>query len=412
MMGVIRCCDLFSGIGGMRLGFELGCRDMGYEGEVVLSSEVDRDALRVYGGNFGVGCGVGDVRGVGSVSCDVLLGGFPCQPFSVAGTRGGFRDSRGGMFWEVERILRSGDVGGFILENVGGLVSHDGGRTLGVMLEALRGCGYGVSVFELDGGDYGVAQRRERVYLVGLKGRDLDAVRFISGVNRFRECGVVVGDILEGGLGVMGCDLGVRLVDRYGLDFLRGGVVLNDKRGGGRTVHSWELGLRGYVSGRCCDLLNGMLLWSRSKALAGVAGVELRGDRRWLGFKELEVLAGYGGVELRGDLGELVRCGYLGESGGSYRIRGGILSWGLSRVLDVCGKAPTLTATDGGKLGVCDVGGVRLLSEVEGKRLFGFGDGFDFCGLGRGVVFRLLGNGVVVPVVRGLVCGLLGELVG
>lgn len=405
---MVRCCDLFSGVGGMRMGFELGCSDVGVGGEVVCSSEVNGNAVRVYERNFGVGCGVGDIRGLGGVDCDILLGGFPCQPFSVAGLGRGFEDARGGMFWEVCRILGGGNVGGFILENVGGLLGHDGGRTLGVMLDALRGLGYGVGVYELDGGDYGVAQRRVRVYLVGIKGGEL-GLGFISGMGRYGDSGVVVGDILERGLGVMGCRLGVGLVGRYGLEFLSGGVILTDKRGGGRVVHSWDLGLRGEIRDRCKELLCGMLLWSRSRSVARDSGVEW-GDGRWLGYGELERLCGYGGEWLSSDLGELVRLGYLGESGGSYRIRGGRMSWGLSRVLDVGGKCPTLTATDGEKLGVCDVGGVRLLSEVEGKRLFGLGDDFDFCGLGRGEVFRLLGNGVVVPVVRGLVAGLLCEM--
>ena len=141
----IKFIDLFAGIGGIRKGFELACSDLGIETECVFTSEIKTYAVEVLKQNHPNECINGDITKIETSKIpdfDFLLGGFPCQAFSAAGKRLGFEDTRGTLFFEVERILRDKKPKGFILENVEGLVNHDRknqkdkiGRTLSVILE-------------------------------------------------------------------------------------------------------------------------------------------------------------------------------------------------------------------------------------------------------------------------------------
>lgn len=155
--------DLFAGIGGIRIPFqELG-------GKCVFSSEWDRFAQKTYRVNFGE-MPQGDITQIESNSIpdfDVLLGGFPCQPFSSAGLKKGFADTRGTLFFEIERIMRDKRPKVFLLENVKQLRSHDRGRTLKVILNHIESLDYYVKYEILRAGDFGVPQNRERTYIVG-----------------------------------------------------------------------------------------------------------------------------------------------------------------------------------------------------------------------------------------------------
>jgi len=100
---------------------------------------------------------------------DILLGGFPCQPFSIIGDKKGFSDTRGTLFFEIERILRDKKPYAFMLENVKQLLSHDDGRTFAVIKAALEGLGYYVHYKVLNSLDYGLPQKRERIIIVGFR---------------------------------------------------------------------------------------------------------------------------------------------------------------------------------------------------------------------------------------------------
>lgn len=155
--------DLFAGIGGIRLAFERA------GAECVFSSEFDAACQETYAANFGE-IPAGDITKIAAESIpdhDILCGGFPCQPFSIIGTGKGFEDTRGTMFFEIERILEAKRPRAFLLENVKQLVSHDGGRTFRVILEHLDRLGYDVHWKVLNGLDFGVPQKRERVVIVG-----------------------------------------------------------------------------------------------------------------------------------------------------------------------------------------------------------------------------------------------------
>ncbi|CKE55264.1 Type II restriction-modification system methylation subunit [Streptococcus pneumoniae] len=167
--------DLFAGIGGTRIAFE----NLG--GKCVFSSEIDPFAKQSYQFNYGE-VPFGDITQINEQSIpdhDVLVGGFPCQAFSIAGKRGGFDDTRGTLFFEIARILREKRPKAFFLENVKGLLSHDRGRTINVILNTLReDLGYFVPDPEIvNAADFGVPQKRDRVYIVGFR-RDLNINEF------------------------------------------------------------------------------------------------------------------------------------------------------------------------------------------------------------------------------------------
>lgn len=161
-----RFIDLFAGIGGIRLGFEA------VGGECVFSSEFDEDACKTYEANFGEHPS-GDITKIDSKDIpdfDVLLGGFPCQAFSVIGKMEGFENETcGTLFFEIERILKEKIPKAFMLENVRNLTAHDKGNTFKVIRKHLEALGYTVYAKVLNALDYGVPQKRERIIIVGFK---------------------------------------------------------------------------------------------------------------------------------------------------------------------------------------------------------------------------------------------------
>lgn len=162
--------DLFCGIGGFRLAMESIC------GICVFSSDKSRRARETYFSNFHeVPAGnITKIEAEDIPPFDVLCGGFPCQPFSMAGKKRGFEDKRGQMFFEIARIVKHHKPKALFLENVAHLIRHDGGRTFRVITETLDGLGYDVHYKVLAASDYGVAQIRKRVCLVCFR-KDLQA---------------------------------------------------------------------------------------------------------------------------------------------------------------------------------------------------------------------------------------------
>lgn len=169
----IRFIDLFAGIGGIRIPFD----ELGYE--CVFSSEWDKAAAATYYANFGE-TPAGDITQIPAETIpahDLLLAGFPCQAFSIMGKMKGFEDTRGTMFFEIERILEYHNPNVILLENVKQLVSHDSGRTFRIILQRLSALGYFVKWQVLNALDFGLPQKRERVIIVGFK-KETDYFRF------------------------------------------------------------------------------------------------------------------------------------------------------------------------------------------------------------------------------------------
>ena len=141
----LRFIDLFAGIGGIRCGLELAAKEKGLNPVCVFTSEIKPYAVDVLQDNHPGETITGDITKVDTKNIpdfDVLCAGFPCQAFSSAGKRQGFADTRGTMFFEVERILKDKRPKGFILENVEGLVNHDSGKTLQVIVDRLAALNY------------------------------------------------------------------------------------------------------------------------------------------------------------------------------------------------------------------------------------------------------------------------------
>jgi len=412
-MNNIKFIDLFAGIGGIRKGFEQACQEYGYLSECVFTSEIKPYAVEVLKQNHPDETITGDITQVNAEDIpdfDFLLAGFPCQAFSAAGKRLGFQDTRGTLFFDVERILRAKQPYGFVLENVEGLVNHDKvdtkkpiGRTLSTILEHLEMLGYKVTWRVLNAKDFGVPQDRKRIYIVGTK----VAAPVLEGFSIVRR---TLASILDEGLPTANSKFIDLLLKHYTVEELKGKSV-KDKRGGENNIHSWDIEYKGPVTIEERNLLNTMLKERRKKKWAEEYGI------KWMDGMPLTVeqIRTFYDCENLVDLLEgLVKKGYLKKEHPKqlvgqkrvqdeslplgYNIVAGKMSFEVSKVLDPDDIAPTLVAMDMQHLYVVDGNGLRTLSLREGLRLFGYPDSFKF-DVERDLGFDLLGNTVVVPVI-------------
>ena len=160
----MRYIDLFCGIGG----FHAAGQALGMQ--CVFASDIDTAAAKAYEENWGIRPR-GDITKIDPSDIpvhDVLFAGFPCQPFSAAGSRRGFDDTRGTLFFEVAAILQNHRTPAFVLENVAQLVTHDEGRTLARILEIIRALGYKADWRVLNALDFGLPHKRSRIFIRGV----------------------------------------------------------------------------------------------------------------------------------------------------------------------------------------------------------------------------------------------------
>ena len=165
----LRFVDLFCGIGGFRLAVESAVSGLGMKTACVFSSDIDEYARKTYQANF-YDIPKGDITRIDESEIpdhEILLAGFPCQPFSIIGERRGFDDAPGTLFFDIQRILKKKKPKYFVLENVKMLVGHDNGRTIKVIMENLIALGYSVEFKVLNALDFGLPQKRERTWIVG-----------------------------------------------------------------------------------------------------------------------------------------------------------------------------------------------------------------------------------------------------
>ncbi|WP_455030308.1 DNA (cytosine-5-)-methyltransferase [Neisseria sp.] len=420
----IKFIDLFAGMGGIRKGFEQACQQKSLTPQCVFTSEIKPHAVKVLQQNYPNEAIHGDITQIPAASIpdfDILLAGFPCQAFSAAGKRLGFEDTRGTLFFDVARILKEKQPIGFILENVEGLVTHDRqnprdkiGKTLTVILETLDSLGYQVSWRVLNAKDFGIAQERKRIYLVGSrKGKpDLDW---------FPLSHATLADVLEQGQKTEHSRFIEKILSHYPIKELHGKSV-KDKRGGSNNIHSWDIALKGEVSDEAKTLLNSLLKERRKKKWAEEFGID------WMDGMPLtktQIQTFYNHPDLQAMLDDLTQKGYLKlehpkkkENGirvqdtslpKGYNIVAGKKSFEINKILDPNGIAPTLVAMDMQHLFVTDGEGLRTLNLREGLRLFGYPDNYRFdieIENGR----DLLGNTVVVPVIAAVAERLLDTL--
>jgi DNA (cytosine-5)-methyltransferase 1 len=427
----IKFIDLFAGLGGIRLGFEQACKDRGIETECVLTSEIKPYAVQTLKRNFQHDNFVGDIFQVKNEDIppfDFLFGGFPCQPFSTGGKRQGFADTRGTLFFEIERIINYHQPQGFILENVEGLVKHDLenksdaiGRTLSTILYKLETeLGYQVSWKVLDSVNFGVPQSRKRVFIVGTKNEKISLTGFETSFK-------ILKDVLETGKKTMNTDFTRKLLSHFTIEELYGKSI-KDKRGGDNNIHSWDIGLKGACSKDQILLLNRLFKERRKKQWAGEIGIDWM-DGMPLTLNQIQSFYPqnklFDNVDLKTILDDLTEKGYIKfeypkklvskntENGvitsreydetkpKGYNIVTGKLSFEVNKILSPFDIAPTLVATDMVKIVVPDGNGIRRLTIREGLRMFGYPENYDIP-LKESLAFDLLGNTVVVPVIKAI----------
>jgi DNA (cytosine-5)-methyltransferase 1 len=197
MSNPIRLADFFCGVGGIRLGFEKADPRC----VCVFSNDIDKNAIRTYEANFPE-----KVRQE-SISCldiesipdfDIFLGGFPCQPFSIAGNKKGFEDERGNLFFDIVRILEIKKPRAFFLENVKNLKTHDNGNTYRIIKNRLCKAGYFFKSKILNTSEYtNIPQNRERIFLVGFRDKEkIKKFKFPGRLHLTKK----VADFLEGNI--------------------------------------------------------------------------------------------------------------------------------------------------------------------------------------------------------------------
>ena len=406
----VKFIDLFAGLGGIRIGFENAFREKGFNPVCVFSSEIKDYAIRAYKNYFNDEDVAGDITQIPASDIedfDFLLGGFPCQPFSSAGLGLGFEDTRGTLFFEIERILEEKRPYGFLLENVEGLINHDDGRTLSIIVDHLKKLNYYVSYRLIDSQYFGLAQSRKRVYIVGVRDAHIS-------LDNFDEHTAVLGDILQHGLPTVDSDFTRKLFAHFTPEQVVGKAI-KDKRGGNDNIHSWEIGLKGDTTQEQAEFLNLLLLERRKRKWAAEIGID------WMDgmpLTEQQISTFYPRENLKEFLDELVDMGYLTleyprkkeknrrvpdeTKPKGYNIVAGKLSFEFTKILDPTDLAPTLVAMDVSHLGVVDNGGLRRLSIREGQRLCGFPEDYDLSFLKENEAFDLLGNTVCVPVIKAI----------
>ena len=172
----MKVAGFFSGIGGIELGF----KQAGFE--IIYSNEIDNKAIETFKVNHPNKIVVDDIKNINEKDIpdvDVIVGGFPCQAFSIAGYRKGFEDERGEIFFQLVRIIRKKMPKVIFMENVKNLLTHDRGNTYSVIKKVLEEMGYFLKVKILNACEYGnIPQNRERIYIVGFKNKE-DYFRFI-----------------------------------------------------------------------------------------------------------------------------------------------------------------------------------------------------------------------------------------
>jgi DNA (cytosine-5)-methyltransferase 1 len=175
-MNSLKYIDLFAGIGGIRLGLTKAAAFHDIKSECVYTSEIDIHACKTYSKNYPDDNHnpLNDITTINETEMpdfDMVLAGFPCQAFSIAGKRGGFEDTRGTLFFDVARLIKEKKPKAFLLENVKGLLNHRSGKTLATILNVLENdLGYTCIQHKvLNAKNYGVPQNRERIYIVGFR---------------------------------------------------------------------------------------------------------------------------------------------------------------------------------------------------------------------------------------------------
>lgn len=414
---MIKFIDLFAGTGGIRLGFENACQKHNLKTQCVFSSEIDKNACQSYELNFGHNS-YADITKVDTLpSFDFMLAGFPCQSFSYAGKQRGFGDTRGTLFFDVERLLKKYKPKGFILENVRGLTTHDKGRTFKTIIASLEAIGYKVEYRLLNTSNFNVPQNRVRIYIIGIleESFKLNIVSDTGAVDshNFKKRNgqqslfedmisiKVVSDILENNPNKKyHCSdkFIAQLKSVIGEDLSRlNGYRLIDTRNG-NSIHSWELGIKGECSDDEVEFMN-LLIANRRKKIFGT-----HQDGKALTKEQIQTF--YKKENFDAVSKSLLKKGYLSNYNDKYNPVCGNMSFEVFKFLDPDSISITLTASDTNRLGVVQNGIPRRLTPRECARLQGFPESYKLLENDK-AVYKQMGNAVSVPVIEALTNDLL-----
>lgn len=417
----VRFVDLFAGIGGLRLGFQMALKNHQIKYECVLSCELHPKAQETYQLNFAEKP-YGDIKELASLpDHDVLLAGFPCQAFSYAGSQKGFADTRGTLFFEIERLLkatrRKPKI--LLLENVRGFTTHDKGRTFATVKSHLQELGYGIQTLMANSAMFGVPQNRVRAFIVCVLDEepklDMESDVGFADSHVFKQKQnqkdlfdgkkreyKTVGDILEIKVPKeFHCSKKFQTQLKLALgndpfDCLHG-VRLIDSRGG-NSIHSWDLGTKGECTANEKKFMK-LLIQNRRQKRFGTHqdGKSLTKD---------QIATFWDNSDLDITIQALVQKGYLSEKDGKYNPVAGNMSFEVFKFLDPSSISITVVSTDAHRLGVVQNGVPRRITPRECARLQGFPDSFVLHPEKKWV-YHQMGNSVSVPVVSAIASELL-----
>lgn len=405
---MIRYIDLCCGIGGFRVGIQLFEKQhKKIKFECVYSADIKSDAVKTYNVNFAENMECRDIYEISELpEFDLLCAGFPCQPFSSAGKKQGFQDERGGMIFKIFELCKKYQPKYFILENVANLLNLEKGKLIEQINDMFKQLNYKISYNKLNSKDFGIPQSRDRVYIVGTKDKSVD-FNVIIPYKKVLIKDIIDYDIKKSDIKSDLCNKVIKLHLQTPLH----GYKLNDKRGGEKNIHSWDIDYYGEVGKDEKTLLNKIMTERRKKHWASVKNIE------WMDgmpLTETEIKTFYNHSNLKNILNNLVNLGYLKlekckdlvngkreykkDSNEGYNICKGKLSFPISKILDPLGISPTLTATDSCKLVlIIDDTYVRKLTDKELKRICGFPDNFIIpSNVNK---YDLFGNMVTPPVI-------------
>ena len=412
----LRYVDLFAGIGGCRIGFEQALHSLRVKGECVFSSEINPHAVSVYETNFG-DTPQGDIRQVDALpEHDVLLAGFPCQSFSYAGKRAGFGDTRGTLFFEIERLIRGqkNKPRFLILENVRGFTTHDGGRTYATVLNCIERLGYSAKGVLLNSSDFGVPQNRVRVYIVATLKNDINfdiksnvgfsdthkakqSNRQKSFFDNTKQIQTYVKDILESSVSTRyNCSETFTnqlktALDGKPIETLHG-MRLIDYRGG-NSLHSWDLGTKGVCTQDEREFMT-CLIQNRRKKHFGA-----NQDGKKLSLEQIKTF--WTKPNIVEITESLIEKGYLSKNEGLYNPVAGNMSFEVFKFLDPNSISITLVSSDANRIGVVQNSVPRHITPRECARLQGFPDTFKIHADDKWA-YHQFGNTVTVPVIKAI----------
>ena len=480
MLNQINHLDLFSGLGGFSVGLKKACENTGIHYNKTLFSEIKSSAIKSLKHNFDVTnelpLSIVDLSqkihdNPNYYHFNFLTAGFPCQPFSVAGNREGFSDKygRGEMFFHIIDILKQQVPQYIILENVPNLETHDNGNTFKVILEELDKCGYMIDYHVFDSKDFQLVQHRKRIFIYGIHKSYINPNKLDSTYKQLKQIKDVTKpsyyptfkDIMQDTNVVNQqyieqyrkslrdsekyfIQILLNYVNKYNIDLSN--KYINDKRGGDRNIHSWDLEYFGKIVGIEKELLNLILFECRKKSndrmnTNKTDGIPLLIQVVFEKIKNNDTLKHLNIDELTDMLNHLEELGYLNThhylehpvtNKRTSALNNQVKQWikkGYNEILDKNGQIlkgysvitnklrfpfytfitedsvlKTLTATDAIKVGVVDKSNniIRKLTKRELLDSLGYPKDYNLDNFEEfsKEIYDLCGNSLAVPIVQ------------